>query len=151
MLLSKEIAVYINLTACKFKQYIASMLKRNKIDLTPEQFMLIDLLWNQGPMSQQLLADTMQKDKNSITKLVDALEKKEFIQRQRNSKDRRSNTIITTAKANKLKQEAKITGIAILEDILVGISKEELRSFLTTLNKMSDNITAVTASHTDNI
>lgn len=149
MLLSKEIAVYINLTACKFKQYIASMLKRNQIDLTPEQFMLIDLLWNQGPMSQQLLADTMQKDKNSITKLVDALEKKELIQRERNSKDRRSNTIITTAKANKLKQEAKITGIAILEDILVGISKEELRSFLTTLNKMSDNISAVTASKTD--
>ena len=76
MLLSKEIAVYINLVACKLKQYISSMLKQSNVQLTPEQFLLIDILWNQGPMSQQKMADTLHKDKNSITKLADALEKK---------------------------------------------------------------------------
>lgn len=87
MLLSKEIAVYLNLAACKLKQYSAMMLRMNNIRLTPEQFLLIDLLWNQGPMSQQQLADSMRKDKNSITKLVDALERKELLMRQRSKKD----------------------------------------------------------------
>ena len=73
MLLTKEVAVELNLTHCKLKQFMATMLKLNNIDLTPEQFLLIDLLWNQGSLSQQQLADMMQKDKNSITKLIDAI------------------------------------------------------------------------------
>ena len=60
MLLSKRIAVDINIAGCRLKQYTAAMLKQQKIDLTPEQFLLIDLLWNQGPLSQQDLADQMQ-------------------------------------------------------------------------------------------
>lgn len=140
MILSKEIAVYINLAACKLKQYTSAMLKHHNVGLTPEQFLLIDLLWNQGPQSQQNLADTMQKDKNSITKLVDALEKKKFLVRQRNVMDKRSNILVLTPKAEKLKVEAKEKGISMLEKVLTGISEEELRNFLDTLNKMTDNM-----------
>ena len=64
MLLSKEVAVELNLIGYKLKHFIAVMLKRHNIPLTPEQFLLTDLLWNQGPMSQQQLADEMKKDKN---------------------------------------------------------------------------------------
>ena len=62
MLLSKEFAVYLNLAACKLKQYTALAFKQNDVDLTPEQFLLVDLLWNNGSMSQQTLADMMHKD-----------------------------------------------------------------------------------------
>lgn len=110
MLLSKRIAVELNLAGCKLKQYTAAMLKHHQVDLTPEQFLLIDLLWNQGPLSQQELADQLQKDKNSVTKLVDAAERKGFVVRQQNPSDRRSNTIILTDLALSLKDDAK-TGI----------------------------------------
>lgn len=140
MLLSKEVAVYLNLASCKLKQYTSTMLRRNKVGLTPEQFLLIDLLWNQGPMSQQKLADTMQKDKNSITKIVDGLEKKGLIVRQRNEKDRRSNTLVLTPLAQQMKTEAKEKGIFMLDRILDGISEEELRTFLNTLGKMLQNM-----------
>lgn len=62
--------------------------------------MLIDLLWNHGAMSQQQLADLMKKDKNSVTQLVDAIERKGFVVRQQNAQDRRSNTIVLTEKLN---------------------------------------------------
>jgi DNA-binding MarR family transcriptional regulator len=64
MLLSKEITVEIHLAGCKVKKYMATMLRKHGVPLTPEQFMLIDLLWNLGEMTQQELADLMQKDKN---------------------------------------------------------------------------------------
>ena len=127
MLLSKEIAVELNLTGCKLKQYIAAMLRIKGVPLTPEQFMLIDLLWNQGSMTQQQLADQMQKDKNSVTKLVDAIEKKGFVVREQNLKDRRANTLVLTEKALQLRDGAKRKGISILDNILEGISEEELR------------------------
>ena len=140
MLLSKEIAVELNLTGCRLKQFIAAKLRQMEVPLTPEQFILIDLLWNQGSMSQQQLADQMQKDKNSVTKLVDALERKGFVVREQNRQDRRSNTLVLTEKAEGLKHGAKQKGISILDEMLVGISEEELRSFLLTLHKLNRNM-----------
>lgn len=142
MLLSKEVAVELNLTGCKLKQFIAAKLRQMEVPLTPEQFILIDLLWNQGSMSQQQLADQMQKDKNSVTKLVDALERKGFVVREQNRQDRRSNTLVLTEKAEGLKHGAKQKGISILDEMLVGISEEELRSFLATLHKLNRNMTS---------
>ncbi len=142
MLLSKEIAVELNLTGCKLKQFVAAKLRQMEVPLTPEQFILIDLLWNQGSMSQQQLADQMQKDKNSVTKLVDALERKGFVVREQNRQDRRSNTLMLTEKAEILKPGAKQKGVSILDEMLVGISEEELRSFLVTLHKLNRNMTS---------
>ena len=140
MLLSKEIAVYLNLSACKLKQYTAAMLKQSNVGLTPEQFLLIDLLWNNGPMSQQKMADSMQKDKNSITKLVDALEKKGLVERCKEPNDRRSNTLVLTKKAESMKSGAKEAGISMLDKVLDGISEEELKAFLDTLGKLTNNM-----------
>lgn len=140
MLLSKKIAVELNIAGCKLKQYTAAMLKKQNVDLTPEQFLLIDLLWNQGPLSQQEIADQMQKDKNSITKLVDAIERKGFVKRNQNPNDRRSNTIVPTELAESLKDDAKSKGISILDKMLTGISEEELNSFLDTLDKLCANM-----------
>lgn len=140
MLLSKEITVELHLTGCKLRQYIAVMLRMMEVPLTPEQFMLIDLLWNQGQMTQQQLADQMQKDKNSVTQLVDAIERKGFVVRKRNPEDRRSNTLVLTEKAENLKLDAKRKGIFILDKMLDGISEDELRAFLKTLRKLNDNM-----------
>ncbi len=141
MLLSKEIAVELNLTGCKMKQFLAAKLRKNGVPLTPEQFMLIDLLWNEGEMTQQQLADQLQKDKNSVTKLVDAIERKGFVIREQNPQDRRANTLVLTEKANLLKPGAKQKGISILDQMLEGISEEELRTFLVTLKKLNRNMT----------
>ena len=140
MLLSKEIAVELNLTGCKLKQFIAAKLRQMDVPLTPEQFMLIDLLWNHGEMTQQQLADLMQKDKNSVTKLVDAIERKGFVVRRQNRNDRRANTLVLTENANLLKPGAKQKGISILDQMLDGISEDELRAFLGTLHKLNANM-----------
>ena len=88
----------------------------------------------------QQLADLMKKDKNSVTQLIDAIERKGFVVRQQNAQDRRSNTIVLTEKAMGLRDEAKQKGISILDEMLDGISEEELHSFLATLQKLNDNM-----------
>jgi DNA-binding MarR family transcriptional regulator len=140
MLLSKEVIIKLHLTGYTIKRYIAIMLRQHEIPLTPEQFMLIDLLWNEGPMTQQQLVNQLQKDKNSVTMLVDAIEKKGLVVRQQNTNDRRSNTIVLTDKALDIKADAKQKGISILDNILEGISEDELHSFLQTLRKINNNI-----------
>lgn len=137
MLLTKEIVVYLNLAGCGVKKYTSNLLRKNGINLTPEQFLTIDILWNQGSMSQTALAEATQKDKNSITKLVDALESKGLVYRKRDDKDRRSNTVVLTEKAEQIKEQTKQFGISMLDKMLEGIDEEELRSFLATLKKIT--------------
>jgi len=140
MLLSKRVAVSLNLVACQFKQYTASKLRKNGINLTPEQFLVLDLLWNQGEMSQQRIADNMQKDKNSVTKLVDALETKGLVERKKDPMDRRSNTIVLTPKSEAMKMQTKEFGISMLDGMLLGIDDAELTAFLATLDKLTVNM-----------
>ena len=140
MILSKEFAVYLNLCECRLNQYTSSKLRENNVDLTPEQFLLLDLLWNQGSMTQQKIADLMHKDKNSITNLLNGLEKKKFVERRVNPNDKRSNIIVLTPKAQEMKFDAKTKGISMLDDILRGIPEQEMRSFLTTLEKIIKNM-----------
>jgi len=136
MLLSKEIVVYLNLAGCRIKQYTSSIFRKNNIDLTPEQFLAIDILWNQGAMSQTTLAEALQKDKNSVTKLVDALEAKGLVVRNRDKTDRRSNTLVLTEKAEQMKEATKQFGVNMLNDMLEDIDEDELRVFLATLKKI---------------
>lgn len=143
MLLSKEVIIELHLTGYKIKRYIASMLRQQGVPLTPEQFMLIDLLWNEGEMTQQQLANQLKKDKNSVTMLVDAIESKGLVVRRQNTLDRRSNTVVLTDKALELKEMAKQKGIYILDGMLEGISEEELHSFLNTLRLLNQNMTVL--------
>ena len=143
MLLSKEVIIELHLTGYKIKRYIASMLRQQGVPLTPEQFMLIDLLWNEGEMTQQQLANQLKKDKNSVTMLVDAIESKGLVVRRQNTLDRRSNTVVLTDKALELKEMAKQKGISILDGMLEGISEDELHSFLNTLRLLNQNMTVL--------
>jgi DNA-binding MarR family transcriptional regulator len=149
MLLSKEVIIELHLTGYKIKRYIASMLRQQGVPLTPEQFMLIDLLWNEGEMTQQQLANQLKKDKNSVTMLVDAIESKGLVVRRQNTLDRRSNTVVLTDKALELKEMAKQKGISILDGMLEGISEDELHSFLNTLRLLNQNMTVLEEIETE--
>lgn len=140
MLLSKEVAVYLNLVSCRFKQHYAMLLRTNGINLTPEQLLVLDMLWNQGEMSQQKIADSIGKDKNSVTKLINALEKKGLVIRRKDNSDKRSNTIVLTGKATAIKTGTKELGIEMLNQILSGIDEKEQRVLVNTLAKISKNM-----------
>ena len=66
-----------------------------------------------------------------------------MVKRQQDPNDRRSNLVVLTPKAEAMKSEAKEKGISMLDDILTGISDEEIRSFLNTLEKITKNMDAL--------
>ena len=93
MILNKQVGVFLNLVHNRFKQHISNCFQENGFNITPEQFLVMDAIWNEGTMSQQQLAHIILKDKNSVVKLIDGLEKKDLVQRVANKVDRRQNLI----------------------------------------------------------
>lgn len=140
MILIKRVGVFLNLVHYRFKQFLTANFYSKGIDITPEQFLLLDTLWDEGKMSQQKLANIMGKDKNSITKLVDQLEKKELVFRENDKLDRRSNLITLTEKGLSLKDEVTSIAVTAVNKIVEGISQSDLDSFVKVLKLMAHNI-----------
>jgi DNA-binding MarR family transcriptional regulator len=140
MMLIKQVGVMVNIFNCKMKKHIASVFKSEGINLTAEQFLVMDTLWNQGEMTQQSIAYLIQKDKNSVTQFIDNLEKKGLVNRVVDASDRRVNNIRLSKAGKEMKDNTKNVAIDILNDIVDGISEEDLRTFVKVLDKACDNI-----------
>lgn len=143
MILNKQVGVFLNLVHCQFKQYLNKIFQDHSFNLTPEQFLVMDTLWDDGVLSQQQIADIIIKDKNSVTKLIDALEKKGLVIRKTDEQDRRLNKIHLTEKAVAIKESITIIAIESTDRIIKDIPKEDLINFIKVLNKMSDNMSSL--------
>ena len=93
MILNKQIGVFLNLVHFQFKHFLGSVFQKHGFNLTPEQYLVMDTLWDEGVLSQQQIANILIKDKNSVTKLIDALERKKLVVRVSGTLDRRKNKI----------------------------------------------------------
>lgn len=140
MILIKQIGVYVNILNCKLKKYFAEVFKNNGINLTGEQFLVMDTLWNEGTMTQQSIAYIIQKDKNSVTQFVDNLERKGLVQRAVDKKDRRVNNVMLTEEGKRLKESTKAIAIDAMNRFFSDLTEEELEVFASVLQKACDNI-----------
>lgn len=140
MLLIKKIAVYINIVNCSLIKYFAKELIKNDINLTPEQYLVMDILWDAETLSQQAIADIIQKDKNSVTKFIDSLEKKGLVYRTVNKNDRRINNIMVSEEGLKLKDKTTEVAVNMMEKVLKDIEDDDLVAFDKVMNQIKNNI-----------
>lgn len=140
MMLIKEIAVYVNILNSRIKKRFFDDLQKNGIDVTPEQYLVLDILWDNQPLSQQKIADMIQKDKNSVTKIIDSLEKKNLVSRMVDKKDRRINIIELTKEGRDLEKIATEVAIKFMNDTIHDIDERDLDSFVKVMRQMKNNL-----------
>ena len=144
-MLIKQVGMLVNILNCKLKKQMASVFKANGINLTAEQFLVMDALWNQGEMTQQTIAYIIQKDKNSVTQFIDNLEKKGLVQRSVDAADRRVNNIKLSKEGKAMKDNTKAVAIEAFNRIVEGIPEADLQTFVEVLNRACDNIERLNA------
>ena len=140
MILVKQVGVYVNILNCRLKKHLAEVFKKNGVNLTAEQYLVMDTLWNVGTLTQQAIAFIIQKDKNSVTQFIDNLEKKGLVTRSVAKEDRRVNNIVVTAEGKALKDSTKQLAINTMEQALKDISEADLQTFISVLKKVNANI-----------
>jgi DNA-binding MarR family transcriptional regulator len=140
MMLIKEIAVYVNILNSRIKKCFIDRLQENGINITPEQYLVLDILWEKQSLSQQNIADIIQKDKNSVTKIIDSLEKKHLVKRVMDQKDRRINKIELTDDAMAMEKVATEVAINFMNDAIKGIGNQELDDFVNVMRQIKNNL-----------
>ena len=140
MILVKQVGVYVNILNCRLKKYLAEVFKKNHVNLTAEQYLVMDTLWNEGTLTQQAISFIIQKDKNSVTQFIDNLEKKGLVTRSVAKEDRRVNNIVVTKEGMALKDSTKQLAIDTMNKAVAGIDEQDLQTFVTVLKKVCTNI-----------
>ena len=140
MILVKQAGVYVNILNCKLKKHLSEVFKKNGVNLTAEQYLVMDTLWNEGTLTQQAIAFIIQKDKNSVTQFIDNLEKKGLVTRSVSKDDRRVNNIVVTMEGMAMKDSTKKLAIETMEKALEGIPEQDVLTFVDVLKKVCANI-----------
>ncbi len=107
-------------------------------NLTVSQFGVLEALFHLGPLSQRDLAQKLLKSGGNITMVIDNLEKRQLVKRDRQTDDRRFITVCLTEKGRQLITEVFPRHVAaVMEEmsILTDSEQEELSRLCRRLGK----------------
>jgi len=110
------------------------------LSLTIEQWSVLYHLWKQEGISQQELCNATFRDKPSITRLVDNLEKQNLVKRVASSHDRRINMIYLTKQAQKLQEQTMVLAEETLNEALEKVSADKIEVCKEVLQIVYDNL-----------
>jgi DNA-binding MarR family transcriptional regulator len=91
-------------------------------------------------MNQQELCNATFRDKPSITRLVDNLEKLDLVKRVSDGRDRRINKVFLTKNAEALEERSMALAEETLNDALAGVSQEQIEMCKEVLQRVYDNL-----------
>ena len=110
------------------------------LNLTIEQWSVLYHLWKEDGKSQQELCNATFRDKPSITRLVDNLEKLQLVKRVASENDRRINKIHLTKQALKLQEQTMMLAEETLNDALSGVPANQINLCKEVLQRVYDNL-----------
>ena len=113
---------------------------KENMPVTPQQWSVLTILWNEDGISQQQLADSFSKDKTSMTRLLNNMEKNELIIRRQDDKDKRNKRIYLTEKSKLLKSDSIKIAEKTLLDALEGIDHIDLKKSKYVLKRINKNL-----------
>jgi len=110
------------------------------VNITIEQWSVLYHLWKQEGISQQELCNATFRDKPSITRLVDNLEKLNLVKRVASESDRRINMIYLTKQAQKLQEDTMALAEETLNEALETVPADKVEICKEVLQIVYDNL-----------
>ena len=111
------------------------------LEITIEQWSVLYHLWKEDGLSQQELCNRTFRDKPSITRLIDNLEKQHLVKRLASPTDRRINLVQLTEAAKDLQQITIDLANQTMAEALFGVDKKDIDTVKAVFQKVYDNLT----------
>lgn len=135
---NQPIGRLIYVTSLNLRNYAEKML--SPYDLTVEQFHLLKNTSRVHGYSQNQLCEYVGKKPANITRILDRLEKKHWIERREHPSDRRSSLVFLTKEGELMTNKVSKQFEAYSSRFIKGISSGEEKVFRDVLNKINFNI-----------
>jgi DNA-binding MarR family transcriptional regulator len=110
------------------------------LGLSSAQWRLMVRVAKEAGVTQARLAELLEIEPISVSRLVDRMEEGGWIERRSDAADRRVRMIFPTDKANAAYAEVKSLAGEVYEESLTGVSLEERRILIRALDAMAQNL-----------
>ncbi|SNR34376.1 DNA-binding transcriptional regulator, MarR family [Lutibacter agarilyticus] len=121
--------------------YIADVFHEHNIAISKQQWIILKILSeNHKGVIQNELAFITDRNKASLTRLINGMEKNLLVSRVQSKKDSRKNIINITTKGSELFLKTKPLILNSVLKIQEGITEDEMNSFINIMSKIQLNL-----------
>jgi MarR family transcriptional regulator, lower aerobic nicotinate degradation pathway regulator len=110
------------------------------LDMHVKQFGMLLVLATEGAHSQQHLSEWTRMDRTTMVALVDSLEERGYVRRERNPEDRRAYLVTITPEGRRALRRAEKAMAKAESRVLASLSSGETRQLLELLAKVAADI-----------
>ncbi len=135
-----DIFPWLGVTSKMIDSYHTHLLKVEGFDLTKEQWVMLKVLSEHNGVSQNGIACLANRDKTSLARLFNTLEKKNLIARIPSNDDKRINLIYLTTRGERILSETEHIREDMVSDLQKNISDNEIDTVIQVLKKIHQNI-----------
>lgn len=136
-----SLLIIIDRTARALEKRLQNIFLRAGHNITVEQWMVMLLLWQQNGQVQQQIADAIAKDKATVTRLINGLEKRNLIVRVPDKNDRRQKHIFLTNLGKQLEEDLIMLSIENAGYAQEHIPPEDIQKCSDVLYKVYERLT----------
>ena len=134
----RELVTYLSRAEKGYTKLLNRAFIKAGYDLSREQYELLRVLWVEDHVNQQTSSRRLQKDKYNVTKLLNTLTKRGFVERKMCQEDKRNNFVVLTDKGVQVQQTLNKIEEQIHLDLTFAIASEEIKSGVWVLKKLTD-------------
>ncbi len=136
----KTLGYWLGTTTKMIDLYIQDVFQEHQIKLSKIQWVFLKILNNQDGRAQQELAFLTNRDKTSLTRLVNTMEKKGLVKRTASKEDKRIKLIYLTEEGRRIFQSTLPIMKKIVSSFQQGISIEEIETAVVVLQRIQQNL-----------
>lgn len=122
----------------KLRWQIGRQLKH--LDMTGEQWVVLARLSEKDGLNQKELAEKVLKDQANMTRILDKVVKKGWVQRLDALDDRRAYLLYLTDEGKQIVQTTYPLIVQVKRNLEVGLTDQEIVTLMALLDKMSKNL-----------
>lgn len=139
--MEESVLPWIGKTAKMMAIFIGDRFKKQGMDLSLQQMIILKILNEEDGRPQQDLAIVTERHKASLTRLLATLEKKKLVTRRSDKADKRINRVYLTKRGKEQLQNTFPLMREIMAEMQLGLNASEIQTTIQTLQKIQSNLT----------
>lgn len=138
--LKKTMIPWLGKTGIMIRLFFSDKFKKQNIDMTTEQWLILRHLEEEDGRIQNDLAFITQRNKASLARLVSTMEKKNLVARIPSIEDKRANKVCLTKHGKKVFLTTLPIIHEAIKELQIGIEEHEIKNVISILQKVQQNI-----------
>ena len=135
-----SLGFYIGYVSNSMRNAVTKLFLDNGYDITHAQWLILMMLWMKDGCRQKELTEIMFKEKTTITRLIDNLEKKGLLLRVPDLADKRNKFVYLTNSGKELKGKLTPLVAEFNKKLSYGLGDDELEELKKVLTKIHSNL-----------